>query len=180
MTGATCAAWTQRSASYSGRHAEFKRTTRETSDGSLRCEEWRVRPNPLPKAFGRTLNCGPGAWAIECVGCSYPSLRREGGKIFSLTLAPIRPLLRPADPFTPLTRKQAADDVEFYGLDETPEELRRQSIEWAIDRLENPEDYPALGEAELTDADRELLDETFGVTPTTAVDPDTWGGNDGE
>lgn len=86
----------------------------------------------------------------------------------------------PADPFTPLTREQAADDVEFFGLDETPEELRRQSIEWAIDRLENPEDYPAPGDVELTDADREFLDQTFGVTPTTAVDPETWGGNNGE
>ena len=59
-------------------------------------KEWHVRPNPLPKAFGRTLNCGPGAWAMWLWDAPITSYDARGDRIF-LYSAPAKPLLRPAN-----------------------------------------------------------------------------------
>lgn len=82
----------------------------------------------------------------------------------------------PADPFTPFTREEAADVVELYDRDETPEEVRQQSIELAIDRLENPEDHPAPREMELTKEEKDRLAKMFDVVPATATSAETRGG----
>lgn len=86
----------------------------------------------------------------------------------------------PDELFTPYTREQVEETVEWLDLDESPEELRQRSIKRAVDRLENPEDYPAPGEMDLTKEDKEFLDATFDVVPATAASPETWGEHDGE
>lgn len=80
------------------------------------------------------------------------------------------------DPFDPFTREEAADVVKLYDRDETPEEIRQQSIELAINRLENPENHPAPGEMELTKEEKDRLAKMFDVVPATATSAETRGG----
>lgn len=74
----------------------------------------------------------------------------------------------PADPFTPITRQQAANLAEMFESGESPEEIRQASIEQAIDRLENPDDYTAAHGSRPDDPDRDLLavlNAEFSVVP---------------
>lgn len=74
----------------------------------------------------------------------------------------------PRDPYTPYSQKQAEQFAALFPEDdEMPEEIRQRSIETAIDRLKNPEDYPAPGEYELIEEDYRVLDELCGGDPPT-------------
>lgn len=86
----------------------------------------------------------------------------------------------PDELFTPYTREQAEETVEWLDLDVSPEKIRQASLERAIDRLENPEDHPAPGQAELTSEEKEVLRERFDVEPATALSPETRGEHDGK
>lgn len=75
----------------------------------------------------------------------------------------------PTDPYTPFSSQEAETHLEMFPEDDrSPAEVVEDSLELAIDRVENPEDYSLPGEETLTEADKRALDRAFDVTPATA------------
>lgn len=77
-----------------------------------------------------------------------------------------------AHPAAPLSRKTCEHFAAVFPGERSAEEMHRESVERAIDRLENPEDYPDFNfhqyePVELSPEEKDALDAAFGVEPDT-------------